>query len=217
MTVLFPKWTNHLPTVAAVSGVLGLGLVVVVITYWFSPKHTDVGYAPDQPVAYSHKLHAGLMGFDCRYCHTSVEDGPHANVPPTSTCLNCHKQIKQESPQLELVRQSAATGEPIPWEKVHLLPDYVYFDHSVHVNLGDGEGAIGCTSCHGRIDQMQVVRQVEPLSMSWCLECHMAPEQHLRPRSELTNMAYEHDLDVGVELKNRLNINPPIHCSACHR
>ncbi len=216
MTVIFPKWTNHLPTIAAVGGVLGFGLVVVVVTFLFSPNYTDVGYAPKQPVPYSHKLHAGLLGFDCRYCHQNVEDGPHASVPSTATCMNCHTQVKAESELLAPVRASAASGDPVEWVKVHMLPDYVYFDHSVHVNLG-GEAAIGCTSCHGRVDQMEVVRQEKPLSMSWCLECHMAPEHHLRPIGELTNMEYAHDPAVGERLKKELDINPPIHCSACHR
>ena len=216
MTVIFPKWTNNLPAVGVVGGVLGLGFVVVVITYWFSPRHTDVGYAPEQPVPYSHKLHAGLMGFDCRYCHQKVEDGPHATVPPTETCMNCHTQVKQKSEQLALVRESAVPGgKPLEWVKVHLLPDYAYFDHSVHTNIGDA--AIGCTSCHGRVDRMEIVRQEEPLSMSWCLECHIAPEQHVRPRSELTNMGYVHDDAVAAALIEKNEINPPIHCSACHR
>lgn len=225
MTVLFPKWTNNIPTAAAVGAVVSLGLAVLVVTHYFSPRNTDVGYAPDQPVPYSHKLHAGLMGFDCRYCHQKVEDGPHATVPPTQTCMNCHQgnRVKGDSPRLEVVRNAAASGEPIEWVKVHLLPDYVYFDHSVHVNAG-----VGCASCHGRIDQMEVVRQVEPLSMSWCLECHMDPADHLRPVSEVTNMDYGLDTpsnpnaaqeaaELGAQLVAEKNINPPIHCSACHR
>ena len=216
MTVLFPKWTNHIPTLAAIGGVMGFGLAVVVVTFWFSPRHTDVGYAPTQPIPYSHKLHAGLLGFDCRYCHQNVEDGPHASVPSTATCMNCHKQVKADSPRIKPLVSSLATGNPVEWIKVHMLPDYAYFDHSVHVNIR-GEAAIGCKSCHGRVDQMEVVRQEEPLSMSWCLECHNAPEKHLRPRSELTNMSYVHDDHVGEQLKKDLNVNPPIHCSACHR
>ena len=214
MTELFPKWTNNVPTAAAVGAVVGLGLVVLVVTHYFSPRHTDVGYAPTQPVAYSHKLHAGLMGFDCRYCHQNVEDGPHATVPSTETCINCHlgTRVKGDSPKLELVRNSAVNGKPIEWIKVHLLPDFVYFDHSVHVSAG-----VGCVSCHGRIDRMEIVRQEEPLSMSWCLECHMAPQDHLRPVSEVTNMGYEHQPEVAARLVAEKNINPPIHCSACHR
>ncbi len=216
MTVIFPKWTNHLPTVGASAAGLGAVAVALIIGYWFSPRHTDVGYAPVQPVEYSHKLHAGLLGFDCRYCHQKIEDGPHATVPPTETCMNCHKQVKQSSAKLQLVRDSAASGDPIPWIKVHMLPDFAYFDHSMHVNIR-GEAAIGCASCHGRIDQMEVVRQAEPLSMGWCLDCHLAPQQHLRPREQLTNMEWAHDEVFAKEVVQRHHISPPIHCSACHR
>jgi hypothetical protein len=203
---------NHLPTLAAVGAVVGLGTVVLIVTYYFSPRFTDVGYQPDQPVDYSHKLHAGLLGMDCRYCHQSVEEGPHANIPDTGTCLNCHTQVKQTSEKLAKVRESGATGEPIEWLKVHLLPDYVYFDHAVHVNAG-----VGCVSCHGRIDQMEIVAQAEPLNMGWCLECHRAPENHLRPVSEVTNMDYVHDRELAKQLLQQKNINPPEHCGACHR
>ena len=214
MTELFPKWTNRVPTLAAAGAVVGLGLVILVVSYYFSPRYTDAGYAPPQPVSYSHKLHAGLLGFDCRYCHQGVENGPHATVPPTDTCMNCHQanRVKGDSPKLKMIRDNAVSGDPVPWVKVHMLPDYVYFDHSVHLAAG-----VGCASCHGRVDQMEVVRQVEPLSMSWCLECHMAPENHLRPQGELTNMGYQHDPEVARRLISENGINPPIHCSACHR
>ena len=128
--------------------------------------------------------------------------------------MNCHQanRVKGDSPKLKMIRDNAVSGDPVPWVKVHLLPDYVYFDHSVHLTAG-----VGCASCHGRVDQMEVVRQVEPLSMSWCLECHLAPENHLRPQSELTNMGYQHDPEVALSLISDNGINPPIHCSACHR
>ncbi|MEM7199915.1 MAG: cytochrome c3 family protein [Planctomycetota bacterium] len=213
---MFPKWTNHIPTFVAAGAGVGVVLVVSFINYYFSPRFTDVGYAPEQPVQYSHKLHAGLLGFDCRYCHNTVEHAAHAAIPATQTCLNCHKEVKKDSPRLQMVRDSGATGEPIPWVKVHMLPDYAYFNHSVHTNIR-GEGAIGCVSCHGRIDQMEVVRQDQPLNMGWCLECHREPEAHLRPREELTNMTYEHDSQWALEFKERGEVNPPQHCSACHR
>jgi hypothetical protein len=214
LTELFPKWTNRLPAAAAVGAVVGLGLVILIVTYYFSPRYTDVGYAPEQPIAYSHKLHAGLLGFDCRYCHTTVEHAAFAAIPPTETCINCHaaNRVKGDSARLALLRDSSADGNPVPWVKVHMLPDYVYFDHSVHITAG-----VGCASCHGRVDQMEVVRQMQPLSMSWCLECHMAPENHLRPTGEVFNMAYEHDPEVAKTLVEQKNIKPPIHCSACHR
>lgn len=214
MTELFPKWTNRVPAAAVVGAVLTFGFAILFVTYYFSPRYTDVGYSPMQPVAYSHKLHAGLLGFDCRYCHQHVEVGPHATVPATDTCINCHaaNRVRGDSPKLKMIRDSSVSGDPVPWVKVHMLPDYAYFDHSVHLTAG-----VGCVSCHGRVDQMEIVRQVEPLSMSWCLECHMAPENHVRPVSEITNMDYQHDPGVAKALIEQNNINPPTHCSACHR
>lgn len=212
MTQLFPKWTNKLPQILGALALAGGGLVTFVVSYWFSPKHTDVGYAPEQPVAYSHKLHAGLLGMDCRYCHQDAEHSPHASVPDTNTCMNCHGQVLPQSPKLEPVRQSAKNGTPIPWIKVHMLPEYAYFNHEAHLRAG-----VGCVSCHGRIDKMEVVRQAEPLSMGWCLDCHRNPEKHLRPQSEITNMEYEHDLAVALKIKEDKKLNPPTHCSGCHR
>lgn len=212
MTQLFPKWTNKLPQIIGALVLAGGGLVTFVVSYWFSPKHTDVGYAPEQPVAYSHKLHAGLLGIDCRYCHQDVEHSPHASVPDTNTCMNCHTNVLPQSAKLEPVRQSAKTGTPIPWIKVHMLPEYAYFNHEAHLRAG-----VGCVSCHGRVDKMEVVRQAEPLSMGWCLDCHRAPENHLRPQSELTNMDYVHDLAVAQKIKAEKKLNPPTHCSGCHR
>jgi hypothetical protein len=223
LTVIFPKWTNALPPVLAAGAVVGLLGAVWFVDTFFSPWHTDVGYAPQQPVYYSHKLHAGLLGMDCRYCHQAVEDGPHATVPATETCMNCHAQIKTTSERLTRVRESYASGLPIPWIKVHMLPDYAYFDHSVHVKAG-----VGCASCHGRIDEMEVVRQTQPLSMGWCLECHRDPTPHLRPPDQITNMNWEdashpdgktlaERLEIGRAIKAERHIDPPTHCSACHR
>lgn len=212
MTLLFPKWTNKLPQVIGAAVLAGGGLVTFIVGYWFSPRHTDVGYAPEQPIAYSHKLHAGLLGMDCRYCHQNVERSPHASVPDSNTCMNCHAQIRADSPRLEPLRESVASGTPIPWRKVHLLPQFAYFNHEAHVRVG-----VGCVSCHGRVDKMDVVRQVEPLSMLWCLDCHRAPENFLRPASQVTNMDYVHDLEVARKIKADNNINPPTHCSGCHR
>lgn len=227
LTELFPKWTNKLPAATAVLAALGAPSLVFIIWYYFSPWNTDVGYQPEQPVPYSHKLHAGLFGMDCRYCHQNVEKGPHATIPPAQTCMNCHSLVKTESPLLEPVRESwkaALLGDdnsPVPWVKVHLLPDYAYFDHSAHVKVSP-EAGIGCASCHGRVDQMEIVRQTQPLSMGWCLECHRNPEKHLRPASEVTNMGYQPTESVAKQLmsaaaKAGRPINPPTHCSACHR
>lgn len=212
MTVIFPKWTNKLPAVLAL-GVAAVGLsVVFIVWFWFSPRHTDVGYQPLQPVLYSHKLHAGLLGMDCRYCHRHVEEGPHASVPDTETCMNCHRTVKQDSPRLQLIRDNYTSGKPVPWVKVHMLPDYAYFNHGVHVAAG-----VGCASCHGRIDQMEIVRQTEPMSMGWCLECHRNPAPHLRPLDKIVDMAFEPDPEQGARFQVERNLHPPTHCSACHR
>jgi hypothetical protein len=209
-------WTNRLPAFAALGLVAAGSLVVSVVTFWFSPRHTDVGYQPPQPIAYSHKLHAGLKGMDCRYCHRHVEDGPHATVPDADTCMGCHKQVKADSPALKLLRDSYGEGGPdgdaIRWVKVHQLPDYAYFNHAVHVNAG-----VGCASCHGRVDQMETVRLVEPLSMSWCLDCHRDPAPHLRPFDKITDMSFVPTREQGDVLLAERKLTPPTFCSACHR
>lgn len=212
MTVIFPKWTNKIPTLVAGAAAFGGAFVTFVVWYWFSPKNTDVGYAPVQPVLYSHKLHAGKMGMDCRYCHQNVERGPHATIPTTETCMNCHKTVLTDRPEIKKLHAAHDSGKPIEWVKVHLLPDYAYFDHSVHVHAG-----VGCASCHGRIDQQEVVRQVEPLSMGWCLDCHREPEKHLRPLDKVTDMDFVPDPEQGKTFRAERNLNPPEHCSACHR
>jgi Cytochrome c7 and related cytochrome c len=212
LTVIFPKWTNRLPLLLGLGAVV-LGLsVVFVVWFWFSPRHTDVGYQPIQPVPYSHKLHAGMLGMDCRYCHRMVETGPHATVPDTETCMGCHAQVKNDSPLLQPVRDAFASGNPVPWVKVHMLPDFAYFNHAVHVHAG-----VGCATCHGRIDQMETVHQVEPLSMGWCLECHRDPAKNLRPLDKITDMAFQPDPAEGAKFLVERNLHPPTHCSGCHR
>lgn len=215
MAQIFPRWTTRLPIYAAV-------LVVAVIVggvgfFWYygSPEYRNVGYRPSQPVAYSHKLHAGDLGIDCRYCHTSVEYSAKAVVPPTQTCMNCHNLILPESEKLLPVRESWATGMPIEWVRVHKVPDYSFFNHSAHITKG-----IGCKSCHGNVAQMEKVMQVEPLSMGWCLDCHRNPDQHLRPLDKITDMKWQPGPDHAqfVErVKNEWKINPPVDCSGCHR
>lgn len=212
---VFPRWTNRIPLVIGVAAPLGLVSLIFSVWYWFSPEFTDVGYMPEQPVPFSHKLHAGDMGMDCRYCHNTVEQAAHAAIPPTATCMNCHTNVKPDSVRLTAVRESWANDEPVEWVKVHMLPDYAYFDHSVHVGAG-----VGCASCHGRIDQMPVVYQHEPLSMGWCLDCHRNPEENLRPRSEVTNMAWsvtDAAYNPHTDPTRSRDVNPPLHCSGCHR
>lgn len=186
----------------------------------FDPQTTDVGYRPVQPVPFSHALHAGELGLDCRYCHNTVEKTAFASIPPTATCMNCHTAIHTESPRLAPVRNSFTTGKPVEWKKIHDLPDFVTFNHSIHVNKG-----VGCTVCHGRIDKMEVVSQAKPLSMSWCLDCHREPEKYLRPRDQVTNMDWDvastgkTQLELGMSLKQEYQVKSIAYmtsCSTCH-
>jgi len=214
--LIFPPWVNRVRLLPLILPLVGLIYVAGLFAYAAAPRATDVGYAPEQPVAYSHAIHAGKLGMDCRYCHSTVEMGSAAAIPPTQTCLNCHAKIRTDSVKLALVRDSALSGMPIKWVRVHDLPDYVYFDHSAHVRR-----RIGCVSCHGRVDQMEVVRQVQPLSMGWCLDCHRAPEKHLRRVEDVTNMslslAPEEQLELGRKLVTEHDIHPSTDCSTCHR
>jgi len=213
--ITFPKWANILRPAVPILVVGGAVYTGLIVWLGFSPKTTDVGYAPKQPVPYSHALHVGQLGMDCRYCHTTVETAAHAAVPPTQTCMNCHSMVRANSEKLIPVRESYATGMPVEWIRVHDLPDYAYFNHSAHVRRG-----IGCVSCHGRVDTMEVVYQAEPLSMGWCLECHRNPERHLRPLDTVTQMDWvpEEDQEVlGARLAEMYDINPPVDCNTCHR
>ena len=173
---LFPRWSNALLPFVLVVGAVAPLYAVMFVAYGFSPKTLEAGYMPHQPVPYSHATHAGKLGMDCRYCHNTVERTGFAAVPATQTCMNCHTQIHRDSPKLEKVKQSYETGMPIEWVKVHKLADYAYFNHSAHINRG-----VGCVECHGRVDQMEEVYRVAPLSMGWCLECHRQPVDRLRP------------------------------------
>lgn len=212
---VFPKWTNRLREAVAVAALGGVVYLVVLVAGVFSPKNTAIGYAPEQPVPYSHALHAGELGIDCRYCHVTVETNARANVPPTATCMNCHKTVRATSEKLALVRKSAETGEPIRWVRVHDLPDFVYFNHAGHVQSG-----VGCVSCHGRVDRMEVVEQVAPLTMGWCLDCHRNPDPNLRPRDKVTVMDWVPEGDaavLGAELRAARKISPSVDCATCHR
>lgn len=200
---------------AAGAAVLVLGAAGAVAAYLFHPRQLDTGYTPVQPVAYSHKLHAGNLGLDCLYCHTTVAESSFAAVPMTEICMNCHVRVKEKSPKLQPVRDSYATGKPVQWVKVHRLPDYVYFNHRAHVTAG-----VSCVSCHGRVDQMTEVRQVQPLSMAWCLDCHRNPAPHIRPPELVTRLDWQPEGDpavLGAKLIREKGIHPPDNCSACHR
>lgn len=216
--LIFPKWVDSLRPLLGAVLLVGLPVYLVLLV-WLggSPKTFAVGYMPEQPVRYSHALHAGELGMDCRYCHNTVEVAGHAAIPPTQTCMNCHSKIRSESDKLVPVRESHATGLPVPWVRVHDLPDYVYFNHSAHVTRG-----VGCVECHDRVDKMEEVWQAAPLSMGWCLDCHRAPEESLRPVEYVTSMDWtpadgETRASLGARLREEHDINPSTDCSTCHR
>ena len=213
---VFPEWTE---TLKKWNRVLILGAPIYLITlihFGVSAEAIRIGYQPDQPVPYSHALHAGEMGMDCRYCHNTVDRSAKAGIPPAATCMNCHKTLHTDSNRLAPIRDAFENDAPLGWIRVHDLPDYVYFNHSAHVTRG-----VGCESCHGRIDLMPKVYQAEALTMRWCLDCHRAPERHLRPVDEVTTMGYEpaggNQLSEGKRLRKENDINPPTDCSTCHR
>ena len=217
---VFPRWTNYLLLILVVGVAGGVLYMPVLATLVASPKTLAVGYAPKQPVPFSHAQHAGQLGIDCRYCHIGVEKGPHSTLPATQVCMNCHSSVKTGSPKLTPVFESWTSGKPVKWVRVHDLPDYVYFNHSAHVNRG-----VSCASCHGRVDQMDVVAQAQPLSMGWCLDCHRAPEKNLRPLSEITNLGWKPPQgEAGVALAKQLkqdfhirDVQYMTSCSTCHR
>jgi hypothetical protein len=216
MPQLFSRGSNTIARLAVFGAPFGLaGLVAVGLLLQRSPYVTAVGVNVEQPIPFSHRHHVGDDGIDCRYCHSTAEDSAFAGMPATATCMNCHQQIWSQSDTLEPLRRSLQTGQPIPWTRVTDLPDYVYFDHSVHVQKG-----IGCDTCHGRVDQMERVHKAESMQMTFCLDCHTHPEQHVRPREEVFNMSYQPPADqeeVGRRLVHAYGIQSQTSCSACHR
>ena len=218
MSQIFHPSTNTISRVTIFGSLFILaGLVWVVAQVNRSPYVTQANVAREQPVQFSHKHHVGDEGIDCRYCHTSVEVSAFAGIPPTKTCMNCHSQIFANSPYLEPVRESWRTGKPIQWTRVHDLPDFIYFNHSIHVNKG-----IGCATCHGRVDLMPLTWQVASLQMEWCLDCHRQPEKFLRPRNQIFNMAWQtppNQIEEGKKLKKEYGIQSVAQltsCSTCH-
>lgn len=226
-------------TISRVSifGALFFVAAAVMAGYQFvrSPYVTEVGVVREQPVPFSHRHHVGDVGIDCRYCHTTVEDGAVAGVPPTQTCMNCHSQLWKDSPLLAPVRESYESGEPLQWTRVHDLPDFAYFNHSIHVKKG-----IGCKSCHGEVNNMPLMWREHSLQMRWCLDCHRNPEQHIRPPHEVFNMEWDADNPETFsrppaaafsddwnpqdeseydpqELIEALNVKTKTNCSVCHR
>jgi hypothetical protein len=232
MSQIFPRSANAMARMSlAIVLTLILFVGAMLFTLSKSPWLTKQRDYVEQPVQFSHAHHVGGVGLDCRYCHTSVEKSSFAGIPPTKTCMNCHSQLWTNAPILEPVRASYRNDTPISWVRVHDLPDFVYFNHQIHVRQG-----VGCATCHGRVDQMPLMYQAQPLLMEWCLDCHRAPEKYLRPREEVFNMAYtmpteEHkvrvgteefgsQLELGLRLKKDYNVAPTGHmtsCSVCHR
>ena len=210
------------PSMNTVSRVSIFGAVFLVVgagwmTYRLvrSPFVTEVGVVREQPVPFSHKHHSGDMGIDCRYCHTSVETSAFAGIPPTQTCMNCHSQLWKDAPLLEPVRVSFRTNQPVRWTRVHDLPDFAYFDHSIHVKKG-----IGCSTCHGQVDNMPLMWRESSLQMKWCLDCHRNPEKFVRPRDQIFNMRWQPDDDPDFDpaaLLVEYHIESKTNCSYCHR
>ena len=233
MSKVFPQWSNRLPLQLALYVVVLGGLVTAGATYYFTPKYTRVGYAPVQPVPFNHALHTGQLGLDCRYCHTAVDKGPHSTVPSAQTCMNCHSIIKKDSPLLATVRASFDSGDPVPWVKIHQAPDFVYFNHSVHVARG-----VSCVECHGNVTkatntvglalltsgpgQAEAIAQQQPLSMSFCLDCHRDPASRIRNPKDVYDLnsqrlAEQDKADEAAKLIAHMKVNPPQSCSGCHR
>jgi Cytochrome c7 and related cytochrome c/Class III cytochrome C family len=219
MGQIYPRNANLLARLS-IFGLLLLVVELALITgvYFRSNYFRQINVAVEQPVPFSHQLHNDVLGIDCRYCHVSVAQSSFANIPATETCMSCHSQVKTNSPKLAPVRESYATGAPVEWVKVHDLPDYVYFNHSIHVNKG-----VGCSTCHGQVNTMPVVWQTQAFYMGWCLNCHRNPEQYLRPREEVYNMDYvapANQLQVGASLVQKygvMNKDQLTNCFVCHR
>jgi len=219
MSQIFHRHTNiysRLSILAVIAVVAILGGVVAMLH--LSGYNTNQGMYVEQPIQFSHAHHVGGEGIDCRYCHTSVEESAFANIPPTKTCMNCHSQIWTTAPILEPVRASFRDNKPLHWTRVHDLPDFVYFNHSIHVRKG-----VGCATCHGRVDKMPLMYQEASLQMNWCVNCHRNPAQYVRPREEVYNMAWErpaNDPDLGKRLVQEYKIasvEQLTSCSTCHR
>jgi len=191
---IFPRWFNSLPGIFLGLGSAGALFGIFIVWYGFSPAYTDVGYMPRQPIPFSHALHAGELELDCRYCHTRVEVSRVASLPPSRTCMNCHSLVARDAESLAPLRESVEAGEPLHWVRVHKLPDYAFFDHSVHIGAG-----VDCERCHGDVAHMEEIKQARPLSMRWCLDCHRHPPSELEVDSSPTAITTRTD------------------CTACHR
>ncbi|MCX6903861.1 MAG: cytochrome c3 family protein [Verrucomicrobia bacterium] len=213
---VFPRWFNQLPLKIAAGLLVTGSLVTAGAWYYLTPKYSRVGYQPIQPVPYSHATHVEQLGMDCRYCHSAVDKSWYANIPSPSVCMNCHSQVLPSDPRLAPVRDSFRSGEPIPWVQIHRTPDFVFFNHAVHVNRG-----VSCVSCHGQVNQMVEVRHEKPLTMAFCLDCHRNPAPNLRPPEQVYNMHWTNEparqLEAGARFVKDWKIKASQNCSACHR
>lgn len=244
MANIFPRGSNILPIKIVVCALVLVNAVSLGMWYYFTPKYTRVGYQPAQPVPFPHDVHVGQLGMDCRYCHSFVEVAAHSNIPTTQVCMNCHQQVQRDNPKLAPIRESWATGKPMEWVQIHKTSDFVYFNHSAHVNRG-----VSCVSCHGQVNEMSVVYHAKPHSMDWCLNCHRDPAGALRPLNQITNLNWKPEdenaekfvatygvppqdegrdfsnpkvkltqEEIGATLLNKWHINPPDkNCAGCHR
>jgi Zn ribbon nucleic-acid-binding protein len=216
MSQIFHRSANTIARVSIFGAVFFVGgLLLVFGEVSRSPWMTDVHVAREQPIQFSHERHVAGNGIDCRYCHTSVEESSFAGIPPTKTSMNCHSQIFSNSPYLEPVRESFRSGRSIHWTRVHDLPDFVYFNHSIHVHKG-----VGCTTCHGQVDRMPLMWQESSLQMEWCVDCHRNPERYVRPRDQVFSVKYQpppHQIELGTRLVAEYQIQKLTSCSTCHR
>jgi hypothetical protein len=216
MSQIFHRSANTISRVSIFGAVFVIaGLLVLFAAINRSPWVTEARVAREQPIQFSHERHVAGNGIDCRYCHTSVEESAFAGIPPTKTCMNCHSQIFANSPFLQPVRTSFTTNRPLRWTRVHDLPDFAYFNHSIHVKKG-----VGCTTCHGQVDFMPLMWQENSLQMEWCLDCHRNPERYVRPREQVFSVSYQppsNQLELGERLVAEYQIQKLTSCSTCHR
>jgi Cytochrome c7 and related cytochrome c/Class III cytochrome C family len=216
MASVFPPWANTAFRVFAVAALVGgVGVVAAPMIWVRTPWARGQWEVADQPVEFDHRHHNRDDGIDCRYCHNTVDRAATAGIPSTDKCMGCHDQIWNQSPMLEVVRRSYFSGAPIPWNRVHQVPGFVYFNHAIHVSKG-----FGCSTCHGRVDRMPAVYQVASLTMGWCLDCHRNPEQYIRPLGEITNMAWsagDRQGALGHRLASELGVRSLTGCTTCHR
>jgi hypothetical protein len=216
MRPLFPTWSDTLFRLCLALAAIGLAGIPISMILWVrTPYVTKEDDPVDQPVTFDHRHHVRDDGIGCLYCHYEAERSKYAGAPPTSVCMNCHSQIWQQAPRLAPVRASFFEDEPLRWQRVDQLPQFVYFDHSAHVSHG-----VGCVECHGRVDLMGQVHATAPLTMAWCLGCHRDPDPYLRPPSEIANMEWEPNESrraLGSEIRRQLHVNPTVSCTGCHR